>query len=354
MFPPHLPPPSSSLEWRRLKDRLKIIIVASLVGLLSGAVGAIVAFSWWWPLYPGGGNIALYSRGPAVGGVDDATRRQIEEHVVSIYKKLSTTSAGNFLSSNDWVGEGAVVGSDGWIALALARERPTAGWRLLLANGSLYGIERFVADERSGVLYVKAGLLPGVSMGSAGEWRPFPLAVNIDAPVSVVMVAKASWRSNLIDEEITGAVALPTLDSAPRELYRLNEPTVPGSLVVTPSGQLAGLARPDGLVIAAGAIELVLPTVLSRAIIQYPTLGVEGWFDDEQPLIIAGKRVRGFVVTRVIRQPSKLQRGDIIEEINGVSLHPGTLRSALGGEAATVTVRRGSVEQSFQTPIVKL
>ena len=60
----------------------------------------------------------------------------------------------------------------------------------------------------------------------------------------------------------------------------------------------------------------VLPRVLSEQKIFYPTLGVEGWFSSEQPLVYAGQRLDGFAVSRVFTGVN-LKKGDVITEING-------------------------------------
>jgi len=47
----------------------------------------------------------------------------------------------------------------------------------------------------------------------------------------------------------------------------------------------------------------------------YPTLGLEGWYSDEQSIAIAGQTVNGFFVSK---GAGELRAGDIIVEANGL------------------------------------
>jgi len=60
-----------------------------------------------------------------------------------------------------------------------------------------------------------------------------------------------------------------------------------------------------------------LPNILSAQTVVYPSLGADGWFSEEQPIVVASSSASGFAVTRVWSAGSKLRKGDIITEING-------------------------------------
>ena len=64
-------------------------------------------------------------------------------------------------------------------------------------------------------------------------------------------------------------------------------------------------------------ITRILSKLLSQQAISYPSLGVDGWFSEEQPIVFGKEWAQGFMVTNVWSAVNPLRRGDVLMEING-------------------------------------
>jgi len=87
-------------------------------------------------------------------------------------------------------------------------------------------------------------------------------------------------------------------------------------------------------------ITRILPEILSKQKVVYPSFGVAGWFGFEQPSAIGSEIVEGFLVDRVWSKKSKLRRGDIIEKINGQIVRDENPWYNIGSNQANLTIRR--------------
>jgi S1-C subfamily serine protease len=115
-------------------------------------------------------------------------------------------------------------------------------------------------------------------------------------------------------------------------------------LVFNVQGKLIGLINEKGEVVSGQYLTRVLPGVLNKQQIIYPTLSVEGWFSVEQKIVIDNEIQKGFLVVNVLKNDAKLQRGDVILEINGQIVENENLWYNLKGEKARLKVlRRGKV-----------
>jgi hypothetical protein len=47
MFAPHIPPPSKSIAVHQAWQRIKILLLASILSLFAGAAAASVMVAWW-------------------------------------------------------------------------------------------------------------------------------------------------------------------------------------------------------------------------------------------------------------------------------------------------------------------
>jgi S1-C subfamily serine protease len=118
---------------------------------------------------------------------------------------------------------------------------------------------------------------------------------------------------------------IPHLDSAPLTSYSLNGLFNVGEVAINNQGRVVGFVTEKNLLLPSFYLTRILPKVLSQQTLSYPSLGVDGWFGDEQTIISEKTKVQGFMVTSVWSAPNLLRRGDILLEINGRIVTPDNL-----------------------------
>jgi hypothetical protein len=180
-------------------------------------------------------------------------------------------------------------------------------WQVLDADGSVLPVQKALFDRVSGLVYLKISaqdrvvafadvpqLGDDVFVHESGRWSPANIEY-IDAPLTTTS----------------------HLDGAATEGYALTRSFSPGGAVFSRQGRFIGFVVKNNLVLPAQGFAPIVTAVLSGQGISYPTLGVEGSFNEEEPIIAGGERTSGFLVQKVVAKNSLLKRGDVISEVNG-------------------------------------
>jgi hypothetical protein len=87
--------------------------------------------------------------------------------------------------------------------------------------------------------------------------------------------------------------------------------------VVDNDGRFVGVVNDNGQVMVSRYIVAILPGILGAQKLAYHTLGLEGWYSAERPIVINGELVNGFAVSKNIFGNTLLKSGDIILQVSG-------------------------------------
>ncbi len=314
-IPPHLPPPVSNIENHRKWQRIKILLVSVVFGMLAGATGASMMLGWIWPGF-GGGNVWFSSKSVNVASrdiLDTQTRLELADRMATVYRDLSTIASLNFLSPEKKIGEAMFVSSDGWMILYYPTYNGDyKNWRVLLNNGRSFVVQKVLKDNNSNLVYLK------ITPEQAGsQFKVVNFADDVKPSDDVYVHNNNNWNHDLVVNKIPRSAQLPHLDSAPNTVIELNKTFNGGDIVVDTQGKIVGIVSDSRYILPSQYVVNVLPGILGTQKVAYRTLGVSGWFSNEQPIIIKNEMTAGFAVAKVILKNSNLKTGDIILEVNG-------------------------------------
>ncbi len=308
MLPPHLPPKSSNLEVHRLWQRLKILLIIVVFSVIAGMSGASMMLGWIWPRFADGDTwITSYSR-PGLTRVqlENRIQEEISSRIVNVYKGSAVIGAVNTL--NKKIGDGIMLSSDGWFAMYQPNfDGNYKSLAVLTANGQVQQPESAQLDKYSGILYLKIKDQQFKVVGFTDENS------SLD---DIFVFQDSNWyHSSALYPSLK--YQIPHLDSAPILSYTLNSSFNVGEVVINNQGRVAGFVTEKNLLLPSFYITRILPKVLSQQALSYPSLGVDGWFSEEQAIVFEKRKVPGFAVTNVWSASNPLRRGDVIQEING-------------------------------------
>ncbi len=320
-IPPHLPSPFCDIKDHHALQRLKMILAAAVFGLLAGLSGAAVMLGWIWPGI-GGGDLWAVSQSRNASAreqLDEQVRNEkVDGRLAGVYSTALPFGQTAYLAPADKLGDAMIVGSDGWLAMyrpaGLANYK---NWRVILSNGSVYRLETALFDRYAGFVYMKIikGQKDGqdsIQLNNLVDYREAELRSWDD----IFVYQNKNWYHGLATYAVREVRTLPHLDTAPNQYFALDGSYTAGSIVINRQGRVVGVVTEKNLLLPITYLARVLPRVLSEQGIAYPTLGVEGWFDNEQPVIAGGEKIAGFAVSRVFAGTA-LKKSDIIMEING-------------------------------------
>ncbi len=350
MHPPHLPNPSCSLLLRHLSQRLGIFLLAIISGLIAGLAGGAMAIGWIWPDF-GGGNYLFVSQGERGNQrieMEEVIKKETSQKIMTVYKGTQKAGDVTYLNSQNKIGEAVLVGSDGWLAMYLENERELNTvylWAAVNHEGSVYQVEKNLYDKFTKIVYfkIKGSLKKDGDQIKNEQFKVVGFSDGEKFGSQVFVFQNNQWLYNFLDFEYF-TTEKPHLDSVPLRVVSLgNKNTQIGSLVFTTQGRLLGVINKDGEMISSIYLTRVLPGVLNKQKIIYPTLSVEGWFSTEQKIIINNEAVKGFLVVNILKNEAKLQKGDVILEINGQIVEDENIWYNLKGEKARLKImRRGT------------
>ncbi len=362
MFPPHIPPPSVSIAHHQMWFRFKIFATVLIASLLSGLVGAAIMLGWIWPVglvfTNQGGVVTLLNRS-GLNELAPEVTAAVNQEVLTIYQKLGTDGLTRFLNPADKIGEAMILTSDGWAVFPAKDFNVSAarGWQLLSSSGQLFIITQSVYDGRAGLTYVKI-TRPASATTTALEFteaRSVTFAPRLESISQVYVLVKGVWQSAVLRSGSAGLGVIPHLDNEPAVGYALDGVFPTGASVVDGGGRLVGFIKKDNIVLPGVIIDRLLPQVLSKGKVAYPSLGVQGWFDDEQPIIVGGQRQSGFAISKVLTPGGALRRGDVITMLNGEAVRPDMWWGALeNAKNVSVSVLRSGKVIELTVPVMEL
>lgn len=312
--PPHLPAPTCNLEHHRKWERLKLLLTAVFFGLLAGGTGASMILGWVWPGLGGGDSWILshVSSNPAHDFLDDQVRVELEDRVGTLYRDFSGVSGVNYFSQDKKISDVFFVSSDGWLVFYDDKiESNIKTWQVLLKNGNVYNVQKVLHDANANLTYIKINSADG-----GAQFKVVSFADDAKPTSDVFVFDQGVWKRATVFNKIARAFHLPHLDNAPSQAFELSASFSAGDIVANGQGKIVGVISNNNFVMPAQYLTSVLPGVLSLQKVTYRTLGVYGWFSDEQPLLDKNGKIDGFVVTRVVGD-TKLKVGDVISTVNG-------------------------------------
>lgn len=356
-YPPHLPPPACSIKQHRAVERLLVIGVAAFFGLVAGLAGSAMLIGWGsnWLLGTNQTSDTKLLAAPR-DRLTDASRVDWDRQLVTIYSKISDSGGIQYMADRDKIGQAVVLTAEGWLVLQYPHSsRGASDWQVLSGSGHTYSVQNVVADQRSGLLFLKIAV--PVAAGSERSDTLTRAATFADMPLQgdvVYVQSGGEWQPAVVESLPRGVFGLPHLDSAPSQAVLLSRTFPNGSVVVSTEGKLIGLVAHDGLVLPSSAIIKLWPSVVKVQQAIYPTLGVEGWFDEEQPVLINGVRHAGFVVSSVVNPHSVLRRGDVVTEIHGEAVTGDLWQAALENTVVPIKVLRGDATLDLTASVLQL
>ncbi len=309
-LPPHLPAPTCSIEQHARHERLKFFFIAAFFGVLGGLTGASILLGWIWPGYGGGDtwSFSAYHAGAVVNPLEGRVAEDSSDRLVSVYKDTSVAGETRYLTDKNKVGEAVVLSTDGWLVMYTPSfDGVIKNWQVLDADGQVLPLEKTLFDRVAGLLYLKV-----VSQDRVVAFADVPKIGD-----DVFVHENGRWTQAAIESTDGSLFELSHLDSAPTTAYVVTRSFEAGAPVFSRQGRLVGFIAKNNLILPVESFAPIVTSVLSGQGVRYPSFGVEGLFDEDEPIIISGKRVSGFLVQKVLVKNSLLKRGDVILEVNG-------------------------------------
>lgn len=316
MHPPHLPPKTSNIEIHLLWKRLKILLTIVVFSLVAGMSGASMMLGWIWPRFAEGDTwITSYtSPGLSRAQLENRIREEVSSRIVSVHRGLSNLSGASYL--NKKIGDGIMLSSDGWLAMYQPNyDNNFKNLYVVTGDGRVLQPEKALLDKYSGILYIKI---------KDGQFKVSGFNDENSALDDIFIFHNSYWyHGSVLYPSLS--YQIPHLDSAPVLSYSLNGSFSVGEIAINNQGRVVGFVTEKNLLLPSFYLTRILPKVLSQQPLSYPSLGIDGWFGDEQTIISKKEKVQGFMVTNVWSVSSVLRRGDVLLEVNGRIVTPDNL-----------------------------
>lgn len=356
--PPHLPNKTCSLALHQLQQRLVVILLATFFGLAAGLTGAIMMIGWIWPDF-GGGNYWIVSKTDRSSqnlDLEEVIKRETIQKIFSVYSDTQKIGNISYFDNSDRLGEAAIVGSDGWLCMYLENEKDHLNylqWNAVNFEGRIFKINNPLYDKNSKIFYFKIKKLEEKDETLKNEqFKVFSFSEEQKSGDAIFVYQNNLWQFNYLGQQYF-STEKSHLDAVPLEFSLLEKSgSVFGSLVVNKQGKLVGFINQKGEIFSSLYISRVLAGVLEKQQIIYPSLMVEGWYNQEKTLFNEnGEPIKGFIVVNTLKNNTILFKGDVILEINGQVVENESLWYNLRGEKTRLKVlRRGKVLE-FETEI---
>jgi hypothetical protein len=322
MFSPHLPAPSSNLHSHHRWERIKFIFIITLLGLWAGGTGAFIVLGWLWPTTGEADTWAIsYSHTRTIQSqLEDTIHEELRNQLVTVYSASSSwENHTTYLSSKDKLGNAMILSTDGWLGIYAPLVKPEGikSWKIVTNSGNVLSIENFLKDPVTSMVYVK------VSPPTSTIWHPveFVTDAKINDEVFILTLGEF-WKSAFIDQKRYSSFSEGHSDTILPVQFELSQTVPLGSIVVSKQGRVVGVGRGEYGVLLSTVIAEQLPSLLTQRSLFYPSLGIEGWFSEEQSLVLQNRITPGFLVTKTLVKDSLLHKGDIILKLNGEIVEP--------------------------------
>ncbi|MCX6782355.1 MAG: S1C family serine protease [Candidatus Magasanikbacteria bacterium] len=360
MHPPHLPNPVCDIKQHDRWLRVKLIITVAVFGLLAGITGASMALGWIWPGY-GGGDTWIVSQNRSTasrGNLDEVIYKESAEKIYSVYRDMSHADSLVYLSEDNKIGEAAAISSDGWMVMYVPKNTSVAGfakWRVLGSDGATYEVAKTIFDPYVRLVYFKVSVPSGndETKSTVTQFKVASFLEVVSAYDDIYVRENNDWRFSQTLSKQPQTFGSIRLDSAINYSFPVNSNFQAGTVAINNRGRVAGFVMENNMLLPSMAVIRIMPGVLSRQVIEYPSFGAVGWFSVDQPVIYNNARIEGFAVDRVWSKKSQLRRGDVITEINGQIVSDENLWYTIGDSKATLTVWRAGKIFDLPADIIK-
>ena len=345
MLPPHLPPKSCDIENHHRWRRLKILLVAVAFGLIAGMSGASVMLGWIWPRFADGEAwITSYTR-PSLSRaqLENHVRAEISTRIAAVYKGVAGAGGVSYL--NKKIGDGIIVSSDGWLAMyAPNYDGSYRNMQVMTSDGKVEPPSSALFDKYSGVLFLKI---------KDRQFKVVSFTDNVLASDDLFVFQDSYWYHGFILYPFFGG-QVPHFDSAPLQFYSLSGSFGAGKVAINNQGRVAGFVTEKNLLLPSFYVARILPDILSRQIVSYPSLGADGWFSDEQPIVFNKEKIKGFYVASVWSPASALRKGDVLLAVNGRVVAPDNLWYIINdNQSVDAKVLRGGKEIQLKVKVIR-
>ncbi len=318
MISPHLPPPTCSIAKHHRLERLKFILLFTVVSVVAGFSGAAILVGWVLPT----------QKAPVISqwyfpsfqpdkAKDDAwvNSKLLDDKTVVLYNNFDTVENAVVLADKNKAGLGIIVSSDGWLVSYLpGMTVDVKKWKAYF-NNHIYTIDKVIVDPYAQLVYTKISPL-----NNGGVKEQFPVVSftnDINVKDELAIYDGRLTKKSTVNASDTRSVLVPRLDSAPVGGYRLDTSFPVGSFAADKQGRLAGIVVEENFILGNEAVSQILPQVFLNQPITHFSLGVEGYLSTDAVVTINGAKVSGFLVTKVRSKNNLFKVGDIIKEING-------------------------------------
>jgi len=311
-FPPHLPPPVCNLSAHYIWSRLKFLCFVSFIGLIAGLSGASILAGWILPNFTGDSSWYSISANNSNGvrlQLSDQVYNEISSRVLTIYSKISDTKDTQYLDKINIIGEAIILSTDGWVVLYQPDFKGVYKNFIALAkDGKTYQVESAIFDKFSGMLYIKI---------KDAQFKVIGFTDSISIPDKFFVLQNGYWKNTALNNKTIAPFLNPHLDTAPVAVFTLDDQFNAGAIVTNSQGKIAGFVTKDNQLLPSVYITRTMSEVLSSNKLVYYSLGIDGWYSEEKPIILKNQQITGFYVVKVWSTNNLLLNGDIITKING-------------------------------------
>jgi S1-C subfamily serine protease len=351
MIPPHLPPPASNINKHKKWQHIKIFIMAACFGVIGGGSGAAMMIGWVWPIVDNNNQwVTPYFQSSFYRvQLEEKTREEMKDRMATVYRDVSDLSGVNYFSSDNKIGDAAIVSSDGWVVAYNPFENSTVkNPQIISSSGKVLKIDRSLYDRNTGLSFFKIS-------ASSSLYKQVEFGENFEVGDDAFVFQDREWEHSLISRRLITSKDTFHLDGAPILFYTLSSNFKPGSWVLNKQGRLIGVITEDQQMLPSRFITSLLPSILTKQSLAYQSFGVEGSFSEQQPIVSGGTSISGFMVNQVIAKTSPLKKGDVLLEINNEIVNPDFLWYTLKNNSeAKIKILRQGKNITITVPIISI
>jgi hypothetical protein len=311
-FPPHLPPPVCNLSAHYIWSRLKFLCFVSFIGLIAGLSGASILAGWILPNITGDNSWYSINANNSNGvrlQLSDQVYNEISSRVLTIYSKIYDTEDTQYLDKTNIIGEAIILSTDGWVVLYQPDFKGSyKNFIALSKDGKTYQAESAIFDKYSGMLYIKI---------KGAQFKVISFIDFIAIPDKFFVLQNGYWKNTALNNKTIAPFLNSHLDTAPIAVFALDDQFNAGAIVTNSQGKIAGFITKDNQLLPSEYITRTMSEILSSNNLIYYSLGIDGWYSEEKPIILKKQQIIGFQVAKVWSVNSSLLTGDIITKING-------------------------------------
>ncbi|MBP6942839.1 MAG: serine protease [Candidatus Buchananbacteria bacterium] len=342
-----------------------VSVVAVVVGLLAGVVGAFIITSTSIPFLspvrfdPDNQQPVIIEQPRTVIVEQSVQLAQIENNllpsILSLYtKRVGITPTEQALSTADRLGSGVVLTADGWFVTtkkALGDSKTT-----VLAVGyqnQQSDVKSRLEDPITGLVFSKVtgAALPVAPLGDARAVKVGdPLAIIGNGQLLVVQVTRIGYQLGTRERLVLSS------DKLQRQLF-VDAPLMPaheGAIVVNLKGEAVAIVT-NGELLMIDAVRSILPQVLAGTAIKRPQLGIS-YLDLAHVPGLSAYGDRGALITAVARgsaAATAVRDGDVIVKVNDSELSTASglddlISGRRPGDRLTLELLRAGKRQSVE------